>query len=126
MSGRRVVAFDSAADLGPALAHLIASRAEKTLGSGASTFSLGLSGGSLVSILSKELPAVPNLDCSQWLVGFCDERLVPFDDAESTFGLYKVTVITGSHLFTGIVLLRWKRCYYLVVLANIHSNLNNT
>ncbi|KAB5530680.1 hypothetical protein PHYPO_G00132150 [Pangasianodon hypophthalmus] len=89
MSGRRVVVFGSAAELGPALAHLIASRAEKTLSSGASSFSLGLSGGSLVSILSKELPAMPNLDCSRWLVGFCDERLVPFDDPESTYGLYK-------------------------------------
>lgn len=89
MPGRRVVAFVSAAELGPVLAHLIASRAEKTLSSGAGYFSLGLSGGSLVSILSKELPAVPNLDCSRWLVGFCDERLVPFDDPESTYGLYK-------------------------------------
>lgn len=91
MANRRVVAFVSAAELGPALAHLIVSRAEKTLSGGASSFSLGLSGGSLVSILSKELSAVPNLDCSRWLVGFCDERLVPFDDPESTYGLYKVT-----------------------------------
>ncbi|XP_036423357.1 6-phosphogluconolactonase [Colossoma macropomum] len=89
MSGRRVVVFLSAAELGPALAQLVASRAEKALSSGACSFSLGLSGGSLVSILSKELPAVPNLDCSRWLVGFCDERLVPFDDPESTYGLYK-------------------------------------
>ncbi|XP_053531321.1 6-phosphogluconolactonase isoform X2 [Ictalurus punctatus] len=89
MSGRRVVAFVSAAELGPALANLIASRAEKTLSNGAGSFSLGLSGGSLVSILSKELPAVPNLDCKRWLVGFCDERLVPFHDPESTYGLYK-------------------------------------
>lgn len=90
MSDRRVVVFISAAELGPALAHLIASRAEKAFSSGAGSFSLGVSGGSLVSILSKELPAVPNLDCSRWLVGFCDERLVPFDDPESTYGLYKV------------------------------------
>ncbi|KAG9279009.1 6-phosphogluconolactonase [Astyanax mexicanus] len=89
MSGRRVVVFLSAAELGPALAQLVASRAEKALSGGADSFSLGLSGGSLVNILSKELPAVPNLDCSQWLVGFCDERLVPFDDPESTYGLYK-------------------------------------
>lgn len=96
MSGRRVVVFSSAAELGPALAQLVASRAEKALRGGADSFSLGLSGGSLVNILSKELPAVPNLDCSRWLVGFCDERLVPFDDAESTYGLYK------NHLFSKI------------------------
>ncbi|XP_046690827.1 6-phosphogluconolactonase [Silurus meridionalis] len=98
MSGRRVVAFDSAAELGPALVRLIASRAEKTLSSGAGSFSLGLSGGSLVSMLSKELPTVPNLDCSQWLMGFCDERLVPFDDPESTYGLYRKQLISKINI----------------------------
>ena len=73
MSGRRVVVFSSAAELGPALAHMVASRADK------------------VSMLSKELPALPDLDCSHWLVGFCDDRLVPFDDGENTYGLHKVT-----------------------------------
>ncbi|XP_051742101.1 6-phosphogluconolactonase isoform X2 [Ctenopharyngodon idella] len=90
MSGRRrVVVFPSVAELGSSLAQLVSSRAEKALSGGGSSFSLGLSGGSLVSILSKELPAVPNLDCSRWLIGFCDERLVPFSDPESTYGLYK-------------------------------------
>nr|XP_046186227.1 6-phosphogluconolactonase-like isoform X2 [Oncorhynchus gorbuscha] len=88
MSGRRVVVFSSAAELGPALAHLVASRADKAL-LDHGQFSLGLSGGSLVSMLSKELPALPDLDCSHWLVGFCDDRLVPFDDGESTYGLHK-------------------------------------
>lgn len=78
------------AELGPSLAQLVSSRAEKALSTGGS-FSLGLSGGSIVSILGKELPAVPSLDCSKWLIGFCDERLVPFSDPESTYGLYKVT-----------------------------------
>ncbi|XP_073795577.1 6-phosphogluconolactonase isoform X1 [Danio rerio] len=89
MSGRRVLVFSSVGELGSSLAQLLSSRAEKALSSGGSCFSLGLSGGSLVSILSKELPAVPNLDCSKWLIGFCDERLVPFSDPESTYGLYK-------------------------------------
>uniref|UniRef100_A0A9J8D945 6-phosphogluconolactonase n=1 Tax=Cyprinus carpio carpio TaxID=630221 RepID=A0A9J8D945_CYPCA len=88
MSGPRVVVFPSVAELGSTLAQLVSSRAEKALSMGES-FSLGLSGGSLVSILSKELPAVPGLDCSRWLIGFCDERLVPFSDPESTYGLYK-------------------------------------
>uniref|UniRef100_A0A8C2EHK4 6-phosphogluconolactonase n=1 Tax=Cyprinus carpio TaxID=7962 RepID=A0A8C2EHK4_CYPCA len=88
MSGPRVVVFPSVAELGSTLAQLVSSRAEKALSTGES-FSLGLSGGSLVSILSKELPAVPGLDCSRWLIGFCDERLVPFSDPESTYGLYK-------------------------------------
>uniref|UniRef100_A0A671T183 6-phosphogluconolactonase-like n=1 Tax=Sinocyclocheilus anshuiensis TaxID=1608454 RepID=A0A671T183_9TELE len=88
MSGPRVVVFPSVAELGSTLAQLVSSRAENALSTGES-FSLGLSGGSLVSILSKELPAVPSLDCSRWLIGFCDERLVPFSDPESTYGLYK-------------------------------------
>uniref|UniRef100_A0A672IAM4 Glucosamine/galactosamine-6-phosphate isomerase domain-containing protein n=1 Tax=Salarias fasciatus TaxID=181472 RepID=A0A672IAM4_SALFA len=88
MAGRRVVVFPSAAELGPALAHLVTARADKAIAS-RGRFTLGLSGGSLVSMLSKELPALPELDCSKWVVGFCDERLVSFDHPESTYGLYK-------------------------------------
>ncbi|XP_046894983.1 6-phosphogluconolactonase [Hypomesus transpacificus] len=88
MPGRRVVSFPSSVELGPVLAHLVACRADKAISSHG-RFSLGLSGGSLVSMLGKELPALPQLDCSKWVVGFCDERLVPFDDPESTYGLYK-------------------------------------
>ncbi|KAL0992643.1 hypothetical protein UPYG_G00096120 [Umbra pygmaea] len=88
MSGRRVVVFPSTVELGPALARLVASRADRAL-SDRGRFTVGLSGGSLVSMLSKELPILPGLDCSRWLAGFCDERLVPFDDGESTYGLYK-------------------------------------
>lgn len=91
MAGRRVVVFPSSAELGPVLAQLVTSRAEKAIIS-RGRFTLGLSGGSLVSMLSKELLALPDLDCSKWVVGFCDERLVPFDDPESTYGLYKVPV----------------------------------
>lgn len=95
MACRRVVAFPSSAELGPALAFLVTSRAEKAISS-RGKFTLGLSGGSLVSMLSKELLALPQLDCSKWLFAFCDERLVPFDDSESTYGLYK------SHLFSKV------------------------
>ncbi|CAG12169.1 unnamed protein product, partial [Tetraodon nigroviridis] len=95
MAGRRVVVFPSSAELGPALASLVASRAEEAIASHG-RFTVGLSGGSLVSMLSKELLALPSLDCSKWVVGFCDERLVPFDDPESTYGLYK------SHFFSKV------------------------
>lgn len=95
MAGRRVVVFPSSVELGPVLAQLVTSRAEKAISS-RSRFTLGLSGGSLVSMLSRELLALSDLDCSKWLVGFCDERLVPFDDPESTYGLYK------GHLFSKV------------------------
>lgn len=91
MAGRRVVVFPSSEELGPVLAHLVTSRAEKAIISHG-RFTLGLSGGSLVTMLSKELLALPDLDCSKWVVAFCDERLVPFDDPASTYGCYKVPV----------------------------------
>lgn len=89
MAGRRVVVSPSSVELGPALVSLVTSRAEKAIIS-RGRFTLGLSGGSLVTMLSKELLALPQLDCSKWLFAFCDERLVPFNDSESTYGLYKV------------------------------------
>uniref|UniRef100_A0A3Q3N8K4 6-phosphogluconolactonase n=1 Tax=Labrus bergylta TaxID=56723 RepID=A0A3Q3N8K4_9LABR len=88
MAARRILVFPSSAELGPVLVSLVTSRAEKAITS-RGRFTLGLSGGSLVSMLGKELLALPDLDCSKWLVGFCDERLVPFDDPESTYGLYE-------------------------------------
>ncbi|XP_064170587.1 6-phosphogluconolactonase [Anguilla rostrata] len=89
MSNRRVLVFPSAAELGPALARLVTARADQACGSARGRFSVGVSGGSLVAMLGKELTSLPDLDCSRWLVGFCDERVVPFSDPESTYGLYK-------------------------------------
>ncbi|XP_056433656.1 6-phosphogluconolactonase isoform X1 [Gadus chalcogrammus] len=97
MAARRVVVFPSSAELGPVLAELVSSRAGKAIAS-RGRFTLGLSGGSLVSMLSKELPALPNLDCSKWVVGFCDERLVPSNDPESTYGLYKNQLFTKINI----------------------------
>ncbi|NXY26779.1 6PGL phosphogluconolactonase, partial [Atrichornis clamosus] len=58
-------------------------------------FSVGLSGGSLVELLARELPAAlsaaPAADPARWLVAFCDERLVPPEHPESTFGAYRVS-----------------------------------
>lgn len=106
MAGRRVVAFPSSAELAPVLAHLVTSRAEKAITSH-DRFTLGLSGGSLVSMLSKELLALPDLDCSKWVVGFCDERLVSFDDPESTYGLYKVSAQCVMVTLIYGILLHW-------------------
>ncbi|XP_074666852.1 6-phosphogluconolactonase [Strix aluco] len=83
---RRVAVFPSPQALGPALARLVAERAAAADG----RFSLGLSGGSLVGLLARDLPpalaaaAAP----SRWLVAFCDERLVPPEHPESTAGAY--------------------------------------
>ncbi|NWY07739.1 6PGL phosphogluconolactonase, partial [Nothoprocta ornata] len=75
-----------------ALAQLVAQRAAAAAG----RFSLGLSGGSLVRILSRELPAAAAAAApARWLVAFCDERLVPAAHPESTSGAYRVSGAGG-------------------------------
>lgn len=52
-------------------------------------FSLALSGGSMVQVLAKALLGSEDVDLTKWRIAFADERLVPPDDAESTYGLYE-------------------------------------
>lgn len=96
--------FSSPQELGASLAQLVAQRAACCLAGARARFALGLSGGSLVSMLARELPpaaapAGPD-SLKRWTLGFCDERLVPFEHAESTYGLYRVraTVAAGAHV----------------------------
>ncbi|CAH0598427.1 unnamed protein product [Chrysodeixis includens] len=51
-------------------------------------FYIGLSGGSVVKYLCESLPRV-DTDWSQWVLAFCDERVVPEQSEDSTFGTYK-------------------------------------
>lgn len=51
------------------------------------TFNVGLSGGSIISILCSILPKLQT-DLKKWRFYFCDERVVPIDDVESTYGAY--------------------------------------
>lgn len=95
--------FSSPQELGASLAQLVAQRAACCLAGARARFALGLSGGSLVSMLARELPAAAApagpAGLARWTVGFCDERLVPFEHAESTYGLYRVraTGAAGGH-----------------------------
>jgi 6-phosphogluconolactonase len=59
---------------------------EKTASQG--VFNIGVSGGSLVGFLKEGLPKIQT-DFSKWRVFFCDERVVPEDSPDSTFGQYK-------------------------------------
>lgn len=52
------------------------------------TFNIAVSGGSLVTFLVTGLPKV-RTDFSKWKIFFCDERLVPVDNPDSTYGVYK-------------------------------------
>ncbi|XP_067170749.1 6-phosphogluconolactonase isoform X2 [Apteryx mantelli] len=87
---RHISVFPSPQELGSSLAQLVAQRAAEAGG----RFSLGLSGGSLVRILSQELPAAAGPAApARWLLAFCDERLVPPGHPESTFGAYKAQLL---------------------------------
>lgn len=55
-------------------------------------FKIGLSGGSLVKFLEKGLPNIKT-DWSKWKLFFCDERVVPIESADSTYGMYKTTLL---------------------------------
>ncbi|XP_062141334.1 probable 6-phosphogluconolactonase [Drosophila sulfurigaster albostrigata] len=57
------------------------------------TFRLGVSGGSLVQLLTRALVAL-QLDTSTWKFFFCDERYVPHDHNDSTFNAYKTHMLT--------------------------------
>ncbi|KAJ8915795.1 hypothetical protein NQ315_004607, partial [Exocentrus adspersus] len=58
-------------------------------------FNIGLSGGSLASFLTTGLPKIKT-DFSKWRIFFCDERVVPVDDPDSTFGLYKSKLVDSK------------------------------
>ncbi|KAG7211502.1 hypothetical protein KM043_010771 [Ampulex compressa] len=55
-------------------------------------FKVGLSGGSIVQLLVQGLPSITT-DWSKWRFFFCDERIVPFDNGDSTYGAYKADLI---------------------------------
>lgn len=58
-------------------------------------FLIGFSGGSLVGFLTTALPKIKT-DFSKWRIFFCDERVVPVSDPESTFGVYKKAFIDSG------------------------------
>ncbi|XP_017045761.1 probable 6-phosphogluconolactonase [Drosophila ficusphila] len=61
-------------------------------------FNVGLSGGSLIQLLTKALKW-GGLKTEKWVFYFCDERYVPLDDGDSTYGAYKAEWLTN---FPGI------------------------
>ncbi|CAH2058350.1 unnamed protein product, partial [Iphiclides podalirius] len=60
-------------------------------------FFVGLSGGSVVKYLCEGLPSV-STDWSKWTLAFCDERVVPEDSGDSTFGCYNRLLIPKTKL----------------------------
>lgn len=60
-------------------------------------FRIGLSGGSLIKYLAAGAEKC-NTDWTKWQLFFCDERYVPEDDEDSTFGQYKKHFLTKTKL----------------------------
>ncbi|XP_022661458.1 6-phosphogluconolactonase-like [Varroa jacobsoni] len=60
-------------------------------------FTVGLSGGSAVAITIHVLKQLRIDDFQKWRFFFCDERVVPFDHPESTFGAFRslITSVPG-------------------------------
>uniref|UniRef100_A0A8C8SBL8 6-phosphogluconolactonase n=1 Tax=Pelusios castaneus TaxID=367368 RepID=A0A8C8SBL8_9SAUR len=91
---RHISVFPSPQELGSSLAQLVAAAAQRAAEGGA-RFSLGLSGGSLVRILAQELPAAAGPAApARWVLAFCDERLVPAEHPDSTFGAYRTHLLS--------------------------------
>ncbi|XP_066153024.1 6-phosphogluconolactonase [Euwallacea fornicatus] len=82
---------ENKADVIKTLSSLIELAANDSI-SRSGSFNIGVSGGSLVSFLVDGLPKIKT-DFSKWRIFFCDERLVPVDNPDSTYGVYKKQLI---------------------------------
>lgn len=71
-----------------AVCDFIVARAQQAT-SERSCFSIGLSGGSVAKIISLGLRDRKDVDWSAWNVFYCDERLVPFSDGDSTHAFFQ-------------------------------------
>uniref|UniRef100_A0A6M2DDI4 6-phosphogluconolactonase n=1 Tax=Xenopsylla cheopis TaxID=163159 RepID=A0A6M2DDI4_XENCH len=60
-------------------------------------FTVGLSGGSLIDLLSCGLPSIET-DWSKWYFLLCDERIVSENDKESTAGQYKAKLFSKINI----------------------------
>ncbi|KAH8343177.1 hypothetical protein KR059_006243 [Drosophila kikkawai] len=90
----KVIRADSEAQLVNGLADLLQHCSQGALAR-QDRFSVGLSGGSLVQLLTKALKQrAGDLNTAKWTFFFCDERYVPQDDSDSTYGAYKTEWLT--------------------------------
>lgn len=116
MTGRVISVYESTQKLGAELAKNLSELANDVLAEGGNAvFKIGLSGmtitflnftrkfrvyllnfsgGSVVSLLSEYLAKVKT-DWTKWRFFFCDERLVDFNDPESTYAQYRDKFLTS-------------------------------
>ena len=85
----KILVKDNEEEVIKALCTLIESKSKEVLDKDPShSFNIGLSGGSMAKFLCSGLPSI-NTEWARWKLFFCDERLVPEDSPDSTWGLYK-------------------------------------
>ncbi|KAI9563572.1 hypothetical protein GHT06_011036 [Daphnia sinensis] len=83
----KIEVVDSEEQVVHALVHFVEEKSKSAIAE-RDRFVMGLSGGSASTFLCKGLPMISS-DWTKWKFIFCDERVVPFDDAECTFSVYK-------------------------------------
>ncbi|XP_022184717.1 6-phosphogluconolactonase [Nilaparvata lugens] len=88
---REIAVVNTENDVIERLAHILQEEANRSIKDDG-LFKIGLSGGSLVTMLPKSLKSI-STEWEKWRFFFCDERIVPFDSSDSTFGAYKKTLI---------------------------------
>lgn len=107
----RVYKYSEKQALARSVGEFIVECQDKALGpEGNGTFTVAISGGSLVNVLKTSLvddeQLSPKVQWSKWEIYFCDERLVPLDDPQSNYGAFKAAVLDplshhGDHLNLG-------------------------
>lgn len=80
--------FNESAKLQSTVCDFIVASAKKAV-EDHSHFSIGLSGGSVSKIVSLGLRDRKDIDWAAWHVFYCDERLVPFSDGDSTHAYFQ-------------------------------------
>lgn len=84
---RKVIVATDKADLFSRFKVLIQEVADTFASSGNEFLKVGVSGGSMPTMLAQVLPGVKT-DWKKWRFFFCDERLVPVENSENTYGSY--------------------------------------
>ncbi|XP_037528626.1 6-phosphogluconolactonase [Rhipicephalus sanguineus] len=84
---RKVIVATDKVDLFSRFKVLIQEVADTFASSGNEFLKVGVSGGSMPTMLAQVLPGVKT-DWKKWRFFFCDERLVPVENSENTYGSY--------------------------------------
>ncbi|XP_046381284.1 6-phosphogluconolactonase-like [Haliotis rufescens] len=92
MAAPTVLVFENESSVSENLGKFVADKANDAI-KRKNIFTVGVSGGSLAKFLCNNLPN-HKTDWSKWRMFFCDERYVPYDDAECTYKFYKENLMS--------------------------------